>query len=478
MRKFIFLFFLLFPVLFQAQNFALKEAVQELKNDPLMPQNSWSLMVINCLTGEVLAQHNPDSMLIPASVTKMFSTAMAMETLGDTFHFRTGVFYSGVINNGNLNGDLWIEGGADPTIGMDFWGKLKFVDALYTELQKNSIDTIRGDFVGQASFFDSILIPSTYPEDDYGNYYGAGTSALIWDGNRVELDFSTPYGVGQTTTLSSFFPPFPLLEIENKTKSGRQGTGDQSIVWGGPFEYDRMIDGTLSPGKSSFKVYASSPDPALGFVLAVRYYLEEKGIVFFGDCKSSYSLPVPENSNNILVWESPMLLDIVAFTNTYSHNVTAETLFKMSAKEIYSVTSYDHGLIALDSFLVRAIGDTLKYHFSDGCGLSKTNRISTGFVVRFLQQIRYKDWFEGYYASLPVAGKTGTLKSMFQGSTAYGKLRAKSGYMKTVRAYSGYVENKNREPIAFSVIVNYYKGNGYALKKKLEKLMIAISESE
>jgi D-alanyl-D-alanine carboxypeptidase len=50
--------------------------------------------------------------------------------------------------------------------------------------------------------------------------------------------------------------------------------------------------------------------------------------------------------------------------------------------------------------------------------------------------------------------------------------------MKTVRAYSGYVENKNREPIAFSVIVNYYKGNGYALKKKLEKLMIAISESE
>ena len=67
---------------------------------------------------------------------------------------------------------------------------------------------------------------------------------------------------------------------------------------------------------------------------------------------------------------------------------------------------------------------------------------------------------------------------MFQGSVAYGKLRAKSGYMKTVRAYSGYVENLNQEPIAFSVIVNNYKGNAYALKKKLEELMIAIAQSE
>ncbi len=242
MKKSLLLLVLLWPVLAFSQNTNLNEAVQELKSDPLLRQDSWALMVMNCETGEVIAEHNPDSMLIPASVTKLFSTALALETLGDTFHFRTGVFYSGSINNNTLNGDIWFKGGADPTIGMDYWGKLKFIDALYTEIKSLGIDTIRGDMIGQAAFFDSLLIPSTYPEDDYGNYYGAGTSALIWDGNRVELDFSTSWSVGQATTLKSFFPPFPLLKIDNKTTSGRSGTGDRSIVWGGRFDYNLIID--------------------------------------------------------------------------------------------------------------------------------------------------------------------------------------------------------------------------------------------
>lgn len=472
------LLLLLLPTLVFAQNTELKDAVHRLKNDPFMPQNSWGLMVMNCKTGEVIAEHNTDSMLIPASVIKIFSTALALETLGDTFHFRTKVYYTGIVSNHSLNGDIWIEGGADPTIGMDFWGKLKFIDALYKELKDLDIDTIGGDFIGQAAFFDSLLIPSTYSEDDYGNYYGAGTSALIWDGNRVELDFSTPYGVGQATTLKSFFPPFPQLNIENKTTSGKSGTGDNSIVWGGPFNYDRVIDGTLSPGKLSFKVYASSPDPALGFVLAVRSYLEEKGIVFLGNCKSTYSKPIPENAHNLMVWESPELKEIVAYTLTYSHNVTAETLFKMAAKKIYSVTSYAHALSALDSFIVNTVSNSLNYRFYDGSGLSKANKVSPAFVVDFLKQIKDRKWFDVFYNSLPVAGKTGTLKSMFQGSAAYGKLHAKSGYMKTVRAYSGYVENKKGDLMAFAVIVNNYKDNAYVLKKKLEELMIAITVSE
>ena len=178
MKKITLALLLLFPLTIFAQNRSLPDVVQDLKTDPLLNQNSWGLMVINCITGEVIAEHNRDSMLIPASVTKMFSTALALETLSDTFHFRTGVYYSGVISKRSLNGDLWVEGGADPTIGMDYWGKLKFVDALYTELKNLGIDTIRGNFIGQATFFDSLLIPSTYPEDDYGNYYGAGTSGL------------------------------------------------------------------------------------------------------------------------------------------------------------------------------------------------------------------------------------------------------------------------------------------------------------
>ena len=64
---------------------------------------------------------------------------------------------------------------------------------------------------------------------------------------------------------------------------------------------------------------------------------------------------------------------------------------------------------------------------------------------------------------------------MFSGSNVKGKLRAKSGYMKTVRSYAGYVPNQKNELMAFCIIVNNYSGNAFALKKKLENLMICIS---
>lgn len=474
-----FFFFSFLSLLTFSQNIELNKAISELKNDPYMQAGSWGLMVVNCASGECIAQYNADSMLIPASVTKLFSTSLALETLGDTFAFRTGVFIHGDIStSGTLNGDIWIEGGADPTIGLKYFGAMKFVDALYESLQNQGIDTVRGNLIGQAMFFDSLLIPETYPEDDYGNYYGAGSSALIWDGNRVEFVFKTSASTGYSTTLLSFFPPFDSLKVDNQTKSGRKGTGDNSIVWGGPYEFNRMIDGTLPPGKSNFKVYASSPDPALGFVLALRYYLEKKGIVFIGDCESRYSCPIPDDAELIMTYKSPILKDIIAFINTYSHNVSAETIFKMAAKQLYDNASYQNALIALDSFLLKTVGDSLNYEFHDGSGLSKANRVSAKTVACFLQEIRNYHWFEVLYASMPIAGKTGTLRSMFRGSVAEGKLRAKSGYMKTVRAYSGYVENHKRETIAFSVIVNHYKGNAYTLKKKLEKLMIAIAKSE
>ncbi len=483
MRKstIIFLLFVSSFFLSIAQNVQLKQSISDLKSDPYMKQGRWGCVVVNCTSGNTVEEFNADSLFIPASIMKLWSTSTALDVLSDTFRFTTSVFVTGEVDEqGILHGDLWIRGGGDPTIGSDFFGAERFIDSLYQALMKNGISSIDGNIYGLATYFDSLIIPDTYPDDDYGNYYGAGTSGLIWDGNRMSLVFKPPSVFGASTTLLSFFPQFEQFELNNETTSGRSGTGDNSIVYGKPFEFQRRIDGALPPAKTDFKVYGSSPDPALGFAIAIRYFLEKRGIFTSGNCFGKYygNIPVSNSQKPILVYRSVQLSEIVKFTNTNSHNVTAETLLKTAGLHFAGEGSYTAGLHAIFSLLEKLNVDRTNLVLNDGSGLSKADQISPRSMGTFLEEVRQQLWFETFLNSLPIAGKTGTLSNMFRGTSVEGKLRAKSGYMKTVRAYAGYVDNAKGDAMAFCVIVNNYSGNAFALKKKLENFMIAVSQSE
>ncbi|PKP02642.1 MAG: D-alanyl-D-alanine carboxypeptidase/D-alanyl-D-alanine-endopeptidase, partial [Bacteroidetes bacterium HGW-Bacteroidetes-6] len=476
----IFLFTAFAGLISLAQNVQLKQSINDLRNDPYMKQGRWGCVVVNCTSGNIVEEFNADSLFIPASIMKLWSTSTALEVLSDTFRFSTKVYTTGTVDaQGILHGDLWIEGGADPTIGSDYFGEERFIDSLYNALVNAGVSSIDGNIYGLANIFDSLIIPDTYPDDDYGNYYGAGTSGLIWDGNRMTLVFKTPSAFGALTTLASFFPQFDNFVLENQATAGRSGTGDNSIVYGKPFDFNRKIEGTLPPAKAEFKVYGSSPDPALGFVIAVKYKLEKRGVFTSGKCIGKYSGTIPVSAESpVLVYYSVPMSDIVKFTNTHSHNVTAETLLKAAGLKFAGRGSYAAGLQALEALLDNLNVDRTMLILNDGSGLSKTDQLSPRAMGTFLKEVRQKPWFGTLYSSLPIAGKTGTLSTMFKGTAVEGKLRAKSGYMKTVRSYAGYVNNAQGDTMAFCVMVNNYSGNAFALKKKLENFMIAVSQSE
>lgn len=66
--------------------------------------------------GQLLAQHNPDVAFNPASVMKLATSFVALAKLGPDYRYRTNVLADGTIDNATrtLQGDLVIEGGADP----------------------------------------------------------------------------------------------------------------------------------------------------------------------------------------------------------------------------------------------------------------------------------------------------------------------------------------------------------------------------
>ena len=94
----------------------------------LTPHSTISYEVVDLKTGEVVASQNPMLCATPASVTKIITTATALELLGGDFQFSTYIETNGTIDNGVLNGDLIIRGGADPTLGSIHLGDRAFLD--------------------------------------------------------------------------------------------------------------------------------------------------------------------------------------------------------------------------------------------------------------------------------------------------------------------------------------------------------------
>ena len=109
--------------------------------------------------------------------------------------------------------------------------------------------------------------------------------------------------------------------------------------------------------------------------------------------------------------------------------------------------------------------------------MSKENRISSRQFVQLLIAQKGQAYFESYYKSLPIAGESGTVKSLCAGQVGAGKIHAKSGSIKGIKAYSGYIETLDGQQIAFAIIANAPGLSGTTLSKKMEPLLNALVSS-
>ena len=90
---------------------------------------------------------------------------------------------------------------------------------------------------------------------------------------------------------------------------------------------------------------------------------------------------------------------------------------------------------------------------------------------------RSKSYY-AFYNSLPAAGLSGTIRSMFKNTTAEKNLRAKSGYMSRVRSYAGYVTTKSNRDVAFAIIVNNYTVSDARMKEMIEMVLVKLADMQ
>ena len=76
------------------------EALAELVGDPRLFGSRVGVRVIDVRDGSVVAEHDADMGMMPASNMKLISTAVALFTLGPDFRFRTVLEGEGTIEDG------------------------------------------------------------------------------------------------------------------------------------------------------------------------------------------------------------------------------------------------------------------------------------------------------------------------------------------------------------------------------------------
>ena len=457
-------------------------AISTLAKDSSLKNASISFIVKDLDSNIIISEYNPNLSLPSASTMKVVSTAAALDILGSYFKFETKIMYDGYIDSNNvLHGNIYIKGGGDPTLGSKYFKEKYglFMSSWVHEISKLGIDSIAGSIIGDASFFSDEYVASTWSWGDIGNYYGAGVSGLTIYDNTVKFEFSSGPLARDSTFVDCFYPYTPDLIIDNRVKASNTKK-DLAYIYGGPNNPIRMIKGTIPKGQVEYVVKGSIHEPAYVTAFELESALWEYGISVGGNATTIRRMKSSGNyfeseRKDVFITKSPTVSQIVYWTNLISNNLYAEHLLKHIGVKKYNDGSVFSSTLAVTKYWSSKGIDMTGFYMNDGSGLSRSNAITASQLVGVLEYMKLKSKYsKSFLSSLPVAGKTGTLRSIGKKTKIAGNLKAKSGTMTRIKSYAGYVKSASGRNLAFAIVINNHNCTSFQIKKKLEIVMVAL----
>jgi len=451
-----------------------------MKSDTLFTNSVTGIMVMDS-KGKTIAQWNPDSPLLTASTMKTISTGLALKVLGPDFRFKTRIGYSGKIENGILDGDLYIIGGGDPTLGSKDTVAIP-IEKVFGEwcdaIAAAGITKINGSIVGDDRFFEEETIPESWSWGNLGPDYGSAASGLSFCENIQYFTFVPGKSKGEPVELKNIYPAIPGMEYKNQLKTGASGTGDRSSYYVSDLAKIGVFKGTLPEGKDSVVVTGSSKFSPLMCAEEFRLFLIKKGIESNPEIQDIKNFNAPAQSDLTVICEtySPVLKLIVNVTDRISNNFFAETIFKMIGKQVTGIGSYDSATVAAKKLLVE-MGVNLKgYTQVDGSGLSRQNYVSARFFCNYFAKMKEMNNFAEFIGALPQPGGPGTLKNVLNNvdTRTKSRMHAKSGSLSNVRCYAGYVDRGKGKYYYFAILTNNYPSKASNMQVGVEGFLGAL----
>jgi len=479
----------------------LAKLLDEVIDGPDYKHASWGVLVSDATGGTVYAR-NPDAMLAPASVTKLFTCAAALVALGPDHTFETAVYQRGLALNGVLRGDLVLVASGDPTLGgrttadgrtvfrdkdhtyansglMDAdltdTDPLAGLDALAKQIKAAGVKAIDGDVLIDDRLFARTRGSGSGPD---------AVSPITVNDNVVDILVTPGPNVGDpakvtTRPASAFYQADALVNT-----APADGATDLQVLGVGQNQF--AVRGRVPKGaKPVVRIYPVE-DPVLFARALFIEALRRAGVKASAAVHRSGSAPLPERSGyekltKVAAFTSPPVKDAVAVTLKVSHNLYAST-FPCLVAVAKGHTTVEAGLREERKIWKELGVDVGAVAFGGGAGGAPADHVTARATVQLLQGMAKRPEWEAYKAGLPVLGVDGTLAETVKAdSPARGKVRAKTGtliwfdaandrFLLKSKALAGTMTTKAGTTLQFALFVNNVplpKGEGAGREGKV-----------
>src|SRR5579859_3969288 len=484
----------------------LSKEIGAILDQPPLERAHWGVDVVDLDSGKTIFAENAEQLFIPASNTKLFTTAAALAIAGPDYGFRTTVEAEGKIDSkGRLLGDLVIVGRGDPNIsGRTLPYALKtqrtpphtqILEEMADQVARTGLKIIDGDVIGDDTYYAFERYGEGWAQDDLQWIDGAPVSALTFNDNVIFLNIQPAEHAGERAAIT-LEPETSYYEIENRIVTSEPKSVKKVGIHRDPGARRIVLWGSLPVGDPGMKEPLAIEDPAEFVAELFRGMLERRGIVVRGKTRARHGdaaqfydqlppavLPVkpaidnpmatPQNTfptdtpaqrapgadrppeNKVLAEHfSPPLLDDIRVTNKTSQNLHAELALRLVGKLAGSGGSFEGGAAAVKQFLLQAGIKEDEFSFLDGSGRSRRDLVSPAATIQLLLYAARQPWGAAFQESLPVSGVDGSLADRFLNTPTGGLVHAKTGSLSHVNALSGYGETKSGRRFVFSIFCN------------------------
>src|SRR5579863_5768086 len=453
-------------------------------------KGEWGVLVADAATGDVLYARNADAYFMPASNAKLFTTAMALATLGPDYRVRTTVAGDGPVDsNGLLSGNLVLIGRGDANLSNRKFpfekkeeraGPPEKVLAQFADgVAARGVKEITGDVVADDSLFQHEKFPSGWLVDDILWSYGAAVSAIAINDNTFVLELRPGAREGDSARYEAGLAA-DFYTVENSVLTAPRGSEEKLAVARDPGSRLIHVSGTIPLDAQTRRLTIAIEEPAEFAASLLARLLAARGVKIDGQPRARHAgdpaLAAAPPQLVLAEHASVPLSDEIRLTNKNSENLHAELLLLLSAHEKTGARNYEDALKFASDFLKAAGIADGDVALSDGSGLSRRDLVTPRAVVQLLRYAATQPWGELYRSTLPVAGEDGTLSDRMKNTPATARVFAKTGTIGHGNALSGYATTLRGEHLLFSILGNNNNLHAQDANKVIDAICVAMVE--
>ena len=428
-----------------------------------VPDQSLSVYVESLDTGEVVLSWNEAEPRNPASVEKMLTTLVALDTLGPAYTWKTDVHLLGEVTDGVLDGDLLLKGYGDPYLVTErFWQLLRRIRQL-------GISAINGDLLIDDSHFDiGNYDPAAFDREPL-RAYNVAPNAMLTNFKVVRYYFEPD--IASSRVKVQLDPPLENLLIVNQLR----------VANGTCRGYQRGI--TITPNEDVSRVTFSGRFPSGCEIYSMDRTALSHNEFTFGLFSSLWqesggriagkwsNVVVQEGLEPAFSFESLPLSEIIAKVNKHSNNVMArQLLYTLGAEAFGPPGTEAAGRKVIRQWLTDREMDFAELRLDNGAGLSRESRMTARHLADLLRYAYQSAYMPEYLSSLSLSGVDGTLARRFRKGVLTGMAHMKTGSLDHVSSIAGYFQARSGNRYIVVTLHNHsdiHRGPGEEVQEAL-----------